>query len=108
MNEQKLDIREGTITFWIKKGTINYNDGKATVLLNPSTNEGSISLVKDADNVVKFSHVITGQGSTHLEYDVSSLSSEEAHMFALTWSIKTKEINLYIDGEPVAKTQIQY
>lgn len=39
MNEQKLDIREGTISFWIKKRTINYNDGKANVLLNPSTND---------------------------------------------------------------------
>jgi len=108
MNEQELDVHEGTISFWIKKGTVNYSDGQVIVLLNLSTKEGSIFLVKDSGNILRFFHVINSEGRTDLEYDVSSLSSEEAHMFAVTWSIKSKEINLYIDGGSVAKTQIQY
>lgn len=108
MNEQRLDVHEGTITFWIKKGTVNYNDGQVVILLNLSTKEGSIFLVKDSDNILRFFHVITGKGRTDLEYNVSNLPSEKAHMFGITWSMGRKEINLYIDGGPVAKTQIQY
>ncbi len=108
MNEQRLDVHEGTISFWIKKGTVNYSDGQVVVLLNLSTKEGNIFLVKDSDNILRFFHIVTGKGRTDLEYDVSSLSSEEAHMFAVTWSMKSKELSLYIDGKPAAKTQIQH
>jgi len=108
MNKQSLDIHEGTISFWIKKGVVNYNDGQVVILLNLSTKEGNIFLVKDSDNVLRFFHTIIGKGRTDVEYDVSSLSPDAAHMFALTWSIKSKETNLYIDGASVANAQIQY
>jgi len=68
--------------------------------------EGSIVIIKNTHNVLEFVHTISGTGRSSLEYDVSHLSSDKAHMFTFTWSMKNKEINLYIDAEVVAKSQI--
>ena len=107
MDDKGIDIRVGTIIFWIKKG-MKYNDGKTADLFNINREEGSISIVKGTNNYLNVIHMLAGVGETRLEYDVSSLSSENAHMFGVTWSVEGKEINLYIDGKPVAKINIEY
>ncbi len=105
---KEIDMQEGSVDFWIKKGQVHYNDNQKVVLLDLTTKDGSVRIVKDSDNALKFTHTISGKGETIAEYDVSKLSSDKAHMVAATWSIKNKEIVLYIDGEPVIKTQINY
>ncbi|MFC1918846.1 hypothetical protein ACFLWW_02590 [Chloroflexota bacterium] len=106
MDDKGIDIRVGTVNFWIKKG-MKYNDGKAADLFNINKKEGNISILKGNNNYLVIKHSLVGVGNTILEYDVSSLSSN-AHMFTITWSVEDKEINLYIDAEPVAKTEIEY
>jgi len=64
--------------------------------------------VKDSDNKLKFFHVILGKGRTDVEADVSKLSNDQDHFIAVTWSVKDKQIVLYIDGEPVAKAKTEY
>ena len=101
MNEEsqmQIDLREGTIEFWVKKNKILWNDGLIQVLVNISNEQGSIFILKDSDNKLKFFHVLLGKGRTDVEIDVSELSSEEPHHIAATWSITKGEIALYIDG----------
>ena len=112
MNEEsqmQIDLREGTIEFWVKKNKILWNDGLIQVLVNISNEQGSIFILKDSDNKLKFFHVLLGKGRTDVEIDVSELSSEEPHHIAATWSITKEEIALYIDGgKKNAKSNMKY
>ena len=114
MNEEqikntRIDIKEGTIEFWIRENKICWNDSKATVLFNiPVNNVGNLFMVKDDDNKLKFFHFIVGKGRTGVEVDVSGLSTDKPHYIAVTWSVTKKEICLYIDGELKAKAEIKY
>lgn len=96
---QQIDLKEGTITFWVKENFIDWDDNQRTVFVNYSNPEGSILIVKDDDKKLKFFHVILGKGRTDVEIDVSSLSNNERHFIAATWSLEKKEIALYIDGD---------
>ena len=108
-NSKQLDIREGTIDFWIRENKIQWNDNKSTVLFNiPVNNVGNLFMIKDSDNKLKFFHIVSGKGKTDVEADVSNLSPEKSHYIAVTWSVTKKEICLYIDGELKAKTKIKY
>jgi len=106
---QQLDLREGTIEFWVKKDKFQWNDGLMQVLVNISNELGSIFIIKDSDNKLKFFHVLLGKGRTDVEMDVSNLGSDKPHHIAATWTISKKEIALYIDGgEKTSKSNIKY
>lgn len=94
----ELNIEEGSITFWIPSNKIKYNDSQATILFDWNNKDGSLFIVKDRDNKLKFFHVYYGFGRIDVEIDVNDLSLNEKHMVAATWSVPNKEINLYIDG----------
>jgi hypothetical protein len=64
--------------------------------------------LKDVDNKVKFFHVTLGKGRSDIEFDVSTLDSNKPHFFAITWSKKNKENQLFIDGKIVAKTKNEF
>lgn len=102
------NVNEGTIAFRVRKSKLQWNDGLIHVLFNLAKNDGSIFLVKDSDNKLKFFHVILGKGRTDVEFDVSTLSSEIDHHIVTTWSIKNKETHLYVDGKSVAESKITY
>ena len=102
----KLDVKEGTISFWVRKNKLKWNDGLVHVLLNVSNNQGSVFIVKDSDNKLKFSHVVLGLGRTDVETDVSNLSISEDHFIAVTWSLEKREVILYVDGERVDRSEI--
>lgn len=106
---KQIDIREGTIEFWVREDKIQWNDNESTVLFNvPVNNVGSLFIVKDSDNKLKFFHVILEKGRTDVETDVSNLSTNKPHYIAVTWSVSKKEVCFYIDGELKAKSEIKY
>lgn len=107
-NVSKTNIKEGTISFWTRPNQIDFSDGKITILLQINPQNGSILILKDSDNKIKFFHVLLGKGRTDIEYNVSGLDKSEKHMFAFTWSILSKELKLYIDGELKVTTAIKY
>ena len=108
-SQMQLDLREGTIEFWVRKGKLQWNDGLIQVLVNIPNKQGSLFIVKDSDNKLKFFHVLLGKGRTDVEIDVSNLNGDEPHHIAATWSITKEEIVLYIDGgEKIAKSTIKY
>ena len=108
MNNQNLDIKEGTISFWINEGDVQFNDGQTIPLAQVNPSNGSIFVVKDSDNKLKFFHVYLGKGRTDVEYDVTLLNPNQRHMIAVTWSVLNKEIIMYLDGQQVARAEIRY
>lgn len=104
MNTNESKIEEGTISFWIKENKLIYNDNQTTPISAISPEGGSIFILKDADNKIKFFYVVLGKGRVDLEYNVSDLDSNNKHMFVFTWSLKDQRLILYIDGiEKVSK-----
>jgi hypothetical protein len=96
---EKIDIREGTIEFWVREDKVKWSDNQKTVLFNiPVNNVGSLFMVKDDDNKLKFFHVILGKGRTDVEVDVSNLALDKPHHIAVTWSLKERKVILYVDG----------
>lgn len=108
MSHQQVNIKEGTIEFWIREGKMKFDDSKFTPIVQMNPPDGGIFINKNEDNKIEFTHIYLGRGATKVEYDVSSLDQGKAHMFAVTWSLKNKEIVMYVDGKPVKRTGITY
>ena len=98
-NKQDLSINEGTIKFSIRANKVNYSDNQVVPLFQGNPQGGSIFILKDSDNKIKFFHVFLGKGRTDVEYDVSGLDKSKKYLFVFTWSVKNKEINIYVDGD---------
>jgi len=106
---KNLNFEEGTLNFWIPADLFEYDDNIAHILVNYMDSNGSILIVKDDDNKLKLSHVIIGKGRTDTEVNVANLSSKDRHMITAVWSLKNKEIRLYVDGNKSQKgTKIEY
>src|SRR5450756_1094499 len=98
------NIEEGSITFWVRKNKLRWNDGAITPLVNLTNDKGNIFITKDSDNKLKFFHVAFGKGRSDIEVDVSKLDETRDHMVAVTWSKKDTKNSLYIDGKSVGET----
>lgn len=108
MEENQLKIEQGSISFWIKEKAVVFNDGKVTRFFEINPDGGSILCVKDDDNKLKVLFVVLGEGRVDIEYDVSTLDIEKRHMIAFTWSLKDKELKLYLDGQMVQEKTISF
>jgi hypothetical protein len=106
--DQKIDIEEGTISFWIKENQIDFSDSLLYSLVNVSHEKGAIFILKDTDKKIKFFHVYMGNGRTDVNWDCSKLNNNERHMVTVTWSLKDKAVKLYVDGELVGENEIKY
>jgi len=103
---EEINIDVGTINFWIKENQIDFSDGVFYPLATISNEKGSIFILKDADNKIKFFYVYIGRGRTDVEWDCSKLNKNERHMVTVTWSQEEKEIKLFIDGGIVGSSKI--
>lgn len=108
MDNTQLKIEEGTIVFWIKEGSIVFNDSRLVEIFQVDPEGGSILCVKDNDNKLKVFFVAIGKGRIDTEYDVSEVASNKRHMVAFSWNLGQKELNLYFDGTLVAKNSINF
>lgn len=100
---ENWNIEEGSITFWVRGNKLCWNDGSLVPFVNLNQSSGSIVIFKDSDNKLKFFHVVLGLGRSDIEFDVSNLDSNKDHFVAVTWSKKSKENQLFIDGKLVSK-----
>lgn len=107
-NSDKTSILEGTIEFWVGMNKVDYSNNEAVPLFQINPLGGSIFIVKDSDNKIKFFHVFLGKGRTDVECNVSKLDKNKKHHFIFTWSIKNKELKIYIDGEHKKTAKINY
>lgn len=107
-DKSQLNITEGTIEFTVKENKVDYSNDEAVPLFQISPLGGSVFIIKDSDNKIKFFHDYLGKGRTDVEFDVSKLYKSKKHHFAFTWDVKGKELKLYIDGELKKTEKIKY
>lgn len=102
----QLTIAQGTITLPVQPGEIKFGDGMRKPLWERKPTGGSLSIVKDADNQLKFFHTQEGGVDTQIAYDVSDLDPTVEHKIAAAWSVPRGELALYIDGDQVASAMM--
>ena len=101
-------IQEGTLSFWTKEGQLLFNDSKSTPIYIIDPTGGSIFVVKDDDNKMKFVYVVNGKGRIDLAVDVSALSGSQRHFFVFTWDLENKKLCAYIDGKIEGQKEISF
>ena len=109
MENSKINIEEGSITFWTKAGNVNWAGNDVAVLFEKSFDGNSIFILKDSDSKLKFFHVYFNKGRTDVEINVKDLNPEERHFIVATWSLVSREISLNVDGNKfISKQKIEY
>lgn len=117
MNEQNLnfsnlDLKVGSLEFWVKENKLDWSDSRATIFFNIAKSDGSLFVIKDSDNKLKCYHVILGKGRTDIELDILKLDKfdkNKAHQIVITWDINTaKKLSLYVDGKLAETKNIEY
>ena len=94
----KINFEEGTLSFWVPEGAIDYDDDKFIYLINYNTKEGYFKVVKDKDNGIKVLYNYFNMGKCDLKTSASELDDNDKHHVAVTWSLKERNIKLFIDG----------
>jgi hypothetical protein len=99
--KKEIDLKEGTLIlkirdFWRVKGT----------LFNTKLKEGKLILKKRGDKLA-FIHEIY-RTPTHIEIDMSDLEFEDIEEIAITWSVFSKKCCLYVNGEKLIETELNY
>ena len=103
---KKLNFNKGSLTFRIPEGVIHYGDNKFANLINYSSEDGALKVVKDKDNGLKVFYNYIGNGRCSLNASAAELDNDDAHQVAITWSMENREVILYIDGEQRARCDI--
>ena len=98
LNTPQFDITEGRIAFVIKAGQVIWSDNQPKVLVKLSKDANFISLVKDENNQLVFTHFSVEYGQTILSVDAKDLPSNRDLPFILSWSVPNKKIGLYVNG----------
>ena len=96
-----LGIKEGSVSFWIKAGVIDFADGESRTLIQVDPVGGSISVVKDSNNNLVVSFVALNIGRVDVRHDVSKLSNDDKHLIAITWKLSDR-LAVYVDGKLAA------
>ncbi len=98
LNTPQFDITEGRIAFVIKAEQVIWSDNQQKVLVKLSKDANFISLVKDEDNQLVFTHFSVEHGQTILSVDAKNLPINKDLPFILSWSVPNQKIELYING----------
>lgn len=99
MKRNKVTMKEGTISFWIRAEEVNFTPGERVNFGSAFIEGGSIEVYKDKDENLKVLFSVKGVGQKELTFDMSSINQDKRHMVALTWNKDEDEIILYFDGE---------
>ncbi len=98
MTNKEIDFNEGSLTFWIPKGAIDYKGNEFIDLVNYNSDEGKIRIVKNNNNGLKVLYRYNDYGECILETNAEDLDNDDKHMVAVTWSLSDMKVKLYIDG----------
>lgn len=102
-----LNLKQGTISFWVRAGKFNWDNNQRTLLFEASREEGKISIIKDAKNILRAFYQLKGKKRKEVSIRVGDLSNKRNHQIAFTWSQKENKIILYLDGEKVGENKIK-
>lgn len=101
----KVTIKQWTVAFWIEADKLIYNDNKNYVIFMVNPEWWSIYMNKNENNSLHVTYVVLWKWKIDLNYDVSHLDSNIAHMVAFTWDIDDK-LSLYLDWKLVVDKSI--
>ena len=107
MMNKEIDFNQGSLTFWIPKGSINYKGNEFIELVNYKSSEGKIRIVKNKNNGLRVLYHYIDHGECSLEANAEDLDNDDKHMVAVTWSIADMKVKLFIDGSERANCDIQ-
>lgn len=99
----------GTIAFWYK-GTAAWSDGNDRMLLDASNELGAggadkhFYLVKRGDGRLMFSVEDSGDTNSTATSGVLGYAANTWHYIAVTWSMSTDRLYIYVDGVQVASS----
>lgn len=102
-----LNLNQGTISFWIRAGKLKWNNNQRNLLFEASREEGKISIIKDAKNILRATYELKGKKKKEVSIEVGGLSGKRDHMITFTWSQNENKITLYLDGEKVDENKIK-
>jgi hypothetical protein len=103
---RKINFDQGTISFRIPEGAIDYKDNKFVYLVNYVSSKGFLKIVKDKDNGLKVLYNYRNNGNCQLNSPAQDLDNNDSHTVVVTWSMENREVILYIDGIERAKCEI--
>jgi len=102
-----LNLKQGTVSFWVRAGKFKWNNNQRTLLFEAYREEGKISIVKDAKNILRAFYKLKGKKRKDVSVRVGDLSNKRDHQVAFAWSQKENKIILYLDGEKVGENKIK-
>ncbi|MCX6717979.1 MAG: hypothetical protein NTY81_00015 [Candidatus Staskawiczbacteria bacterium] len=102
----QFDIKEGRVSFEIKKAQIHWQDSKLSRLVRLTQNGNFILLDKTETNKLKFSYLDIEIGKADLEIETEGLLENQDYLFILSWSAQNRIIRLYINGTLKGTQQI--
>ena len=96
---EEINFTEGTLSFKIPKGAIDYQGNEFVYLINYTTGENHLRIAKNRNNGIKISYQYDNFGKCQLEANAQDLDNEDEHEVLVTWSIKEGFVKLLIDGQ---------
>lgn len=104
---KEINFNEGSLTFWIPEGSIDYRGGDFIDLINYKSPDGKIRIVKNKNNGLKVLYHYIDHGECVLETSAEYLDNDDKHMIALTWSLEEMVVKLFINGVEKATCDIE-
>ncbi len=96
---RQFNITEGKIAFTIKPGQVNWTDRQNKTLIKLGKDANFISLSKNEENQLAFSHFSVDTGLSVLKIDTSEFITTKEYSFILSWSIKERKMEVVVNGE---------
>ncbi|MAG40055.1 hypothetical protein CMI41_03745 [Candidatus Pacearchaeota archaeon] len=103
---KRINFNKGALSFFIPKGVMNYRDNKFVSLIDYSSEDGTLKIVKDKDNGLKVFYRYKNNGSCDLKANAEDLDDDKEHEVAVSWSMEDRLVKIYIDGVEIASCEI--
>lgn len=103
----KINLKTGSVTFWTRPNTINFNSTTQHIFFQYKFINGELTLKKNSENYLVFTHKYKGS-TTRVKKSISKLPKTKKHFIAVTWDTNTKLIKIYINGKLENSSKINF
>lgn len=101
----RISLKEGTVNFWLKPETIQWESEEETPLFKAGSDEGSLVILKRG-KVLEVFYGYIPLGTTTFSVSMESFKLTDPHLVTLTWNSEKKELLFYIDATLVKQQAI--
>lgn len=107
MSGVNINFEQGSISFRIPAGRIDYNGNTSVQLFSHVSDLGTFTIIKKKDNGIQVNYNYFDKGVCCLEQDASILDNDDEHNILISWSLKEGKIILFIDEKKVKEEDIE-